>query len=224
MSLRPHDQTGSRAREVRTWRAGGTIVDRIATHYVGGAPEIGNLAYLSLPRENGKESGEGSREKVHSRLGFVADASGVVAVRAHVCTQRPKALSAGARRGVSALRGMLAKNKGGVFGGSGAGEGGEPLDVDDDAENAAPGNGSDRRVGESDRTEDVVARARARIAEARAQGRLDPDVSARATLLARGAGAPPPPAPAPRASSSSSRGETAGSTPRATTPPSPSDA
>ena len=224
MSLRPHDQTGSRAREVRTWRAGGTIVDRIATHYVGGAPEIGNLAYLSLPRENGKESGEGSREKVHSRLGFVADASGVVAVRAHVCTQRPKALSAGARRGVSALRGMLAKNKGGVFGGSGAGEGGEPLDVDDDAENAAPGNGSDRRVGESDRTEDVVARARARIAEARAQGRLDPDVSARATLLARGAGAPPAPAPAPRASSSSSRGETAGSTPRATTPPSPSDA
>ena len=116
---------------------------------------------------------------------------------------------------------MLAKNKGGLFGGSGAGEGGEPLDVDDDAENAAPGNGSDRRVGESDRTEDVVARARARIAEARAQGRLDPDVSARATMLARGAGAPPaPPAPAPRASSSSSRGETAGSTPPATTPPS----
>ena len=223
LSLRPHDQTGSRAREVRTWRAGGTIVDRIATHYVGGAPEIGNLAYLSLPREkesDGKESGKGA-EKVHSRLGFVADASGVVAVRAHVCTQRPKALSAGARRGVSALRGMLAKNKGGLFGGSGAGEGGEPLDVDDDAENAAPGNGSDRRVGESDRTEDVVARARARIAEARAQGRLDPDVSARATMLARGAGAPPaPPALAPRASSSSSRGETAGSTPPATTPPS----
>jgi hypothetical protein len=163
---------------------------------------------------------------VHSRLGFVADASGVVAVRAHVCTQRPKALSAGARRGVSALRGMLAKNKGGLFGGSGAGEGGEPLDVDDDAENAAPGNGSDRRVGESDRTEDVVARARARIAEARAQGRLDPDVSARATLIARGAGAPqaqaPVPAPAPRASSTStsSRAETAGSTPSATTPPS----
>ena len=223
LSLRPHDQTGSRAREVRTWRAGGTIVDRIATHYVGGAPEIGNLAYLSLPREkesDGKESGKGA-EKVHSRLGFVADAGGVVAVRAHVCTQRPKALSAGARRGVSALRGMLAKNKGGLFGGSGAGEGGEPLDVDDDAENAAPGNGSDRLVGESDRTEDVVARARARIAEARAQGRLDPDVSARATMLARGAGAPPaPPALAPRASSSSSRGETAGSTPPATTPPS----
>ena len=227
LSLRPHDQTGARAREVRTWRAGGTIRDRIATHYVGGAPEIGNLSYVAAPAF-GAERDAGS-QKVHSRLGFVADASGVIAVRAHAMTQRPKALSAGARKGISALRGVLTKGKGLGFGGPGARDqtslgGGEALDVDDDAENAAPGNGSAR--GDSDQTEDVVARARARIAEARAQGRLDPDVSARATLIARGAGAPqapaPVPAPAPRASSTStsSRAETAGSTPSATTPPS----
>ena len=225
LSLRPHDQTGARAREVRTWRAGGTIRDRIATHYVGGAPEIGNLSYVAAPAFGAE--GDAGSQKVHSRLGFVADASGVIAVRAHAMTQRPKALSAGARKGVSALRGVLAKGKGLGFGGPGARDqtslgGGEALDVDDDAENAAPGNGSAR--GDSDQTEDVVARARARIAEARAQGRLDPDVSARATLIARGAGAPqaPAPAPAPRASSTStsSRAETAGSTPSATTPPS----
>ena len=227
LSLRPHDQTGARAREVRTWRAGGTIRDRIATHYVGGAPEIGNLSYVAAPAF-GAERDAGS-QKVHSRLGFVADASGTIAVRAHTMTQRPKALSAGARKGISALRGVLTKGKGLGFGGPGARDqtslgGGEALDVDDDAENAAPGNGSAR--GDSDQTEDVVARARARIAEARAQGRLDPDVSARATLIARGAGAPqaqaPVPAPAPRASSTStsSRAETAGSTPSATTPPS----
>ena len=227
LSLRPHDQTGARAREVRTWRAGGTIRDRIATHYVGGAPEIGNLSYVAAPAF-GAERDAGS-QKVHSRLGFVADASGTIAVRAHTMTQRPKALSAGARKGISALRGVLTKGKGLGFGGPGARDqtslgGGEAPDVDDDAENAAPGNGSAR--GDSDQTEDVVARARARIAEARAQGRLDPDVSARATLIARGAGAPqaqaPVPAPAPRASSTStsSRAETAGSTPSATTPPS----
>ena len=215
LSLRPHDQTGARAREVRTWRAGGTIRDRIATHYVGGAPEIGNLSYVAAPAFGAE--GDAGSQKVHSRLGFVADASGVIAVRAHAMTQRPKALSAGARKGVSALRGVLAKGKGLGFGGPGAG--GEALDVDDDAENAAPGNGSAR--GDSDQTEDVVARARARIAEARAQGRLDPDVSARATRIARGAESKTP-APAPRASSTStsSRAETAGSTPSATTPPS----
>ena len=194
LSLRPHDQTGARAREVRTWRAGGTIRDRIATHYVGGAPEIGNLSYVAAPAF-GAERDAGS-QKVHSRLGFVADASGTIAVRAHTMTQRPKALSAGARKGISALRGVLTKGKGLGFGGPGARDqtslgGGEALDVDDDAENAAPGNGSAR--GDSDQTEDVVARARARIAEARAQGRLDPDVSARATLIARGAGAPQAP-------------------------------
>jgi Meckel syndrome type 1 protein len=161
LSLRPHDQTGARAREVRTWRAGGTIRDRIATHYVGGAPEIGNLSYVAAPAF-GAERDAGS-QKVHSRLGFVADASGVIAVRAHAMTQRPKALSAGARKGVSALRGVLAKGKGLGFGGPGARDqtslgGGEALDVDDDAENAAPGNGSAR--GDSDQTEDVVARAR----------------------------------------------------------------
>ena len=237
-SLRPSGGA-SFAREVRTWRAGGTIADRVATHYVGGAPEIGNLAYVaSGSKPTGAEDGVGAgaspEEKVHSRLGFVADAGGSVAVRAHVCTQRPKALSAGARKGVSALRGVLAKGKGGGVLGWPFGPGtGEALDVDDDAENAAPGNGSARGdVDSADQTEDVIARARARIAEARAQGRLDPDVSARATLLARGAGAPPAPAPrgtssadstsapAPRASSAASRSETAGSTPSATTPPS----
>ena len=118
LSLRPHDQTGARAREVRTWRAGGTIRDRIATHYVGGAPEIGNLSYVAAPAF-GAERDAGS-QKVHSRLGFVADASGVIAVRAHVMTQRPKALSAGARKGISALRGVLTKGKGLGFGGPGA--------------------------------------------------------------------------------------------------------
>ena len=143
-------------------------------------------------------------------------------------------LDAEARRMVEALnvRGVvretlvLAKGKGGgVLGGPFGPGTREALDVDDDAENAAPGNGSARGdVDSADQTEDVIARARARIAEARAQGRLDPDVSARATLIARGAGAPAPPAPAPapRASSTStsSRAETAGSTPSATTPPS----
>lgn len=166
-------------RLIKTWRAGGTVCDRIATHYVGGAPEIGNPSYVAAPK--GGEEGA-SAEKVHSRLGFTADASGEIKIRAHLCTQRPKALSAGAASGVSALRGLL----GGKFGTPGArSQSAGVADVDDDVENAAPGNVSNRSVKDDD-VEDVVARARARIAEARAQGRLDPDVSARATLMSRG--------------------------------------
>jgi Meckel syndrome type 1 protein len=188
LSLRPHDQTGARAREVRTWRAGGTIRDRIATHYVGGAPEIGNLSYVAAPAFGAE--GDAGSQKVHSRLGFVADASGVIAVRAHAMTQRPKALSAGARKGVSALRGVLAKGKGLGFGGPGARDqtslgGGEALDVDDDAENAAPGNGSAR--GDSDQTEDVVARARARASRRRGRRGDSTRTFPREPRLSRGA-------------------------------------
>lgn len=182
------NQTSNPERVIKTWRAGGSICDRIATHYVGGAPEIGNLSYVVTPRGS-----EGVfTEKVHSRLGFTADASGEIKVRAHVFTQRPKQLSAGAKKGVSALKGMFSK-KGGLgamLGKAGAtSPGRQPnqqpiMDVDDDVENAAPDTSSS--VKEEEEVEDVVARARARIAEARAQGRLDPDASARATMLARG--------------------------------------
>ena len=62
---------------MRTWRAGGTIADRVATHYVGGAPEIGNLSYVAAPAFGAE--GDAGSQKVHSRLGFIADASGVIA-------------------------------------------------------------------------------------------------------------------------------------------------
>ena len=124
-------------------------------------------------------------EKVHSRLGFVADASGEIKVRAHLCTQRPRVLSTGAKKGMAALRGTFGK-------GTALGAGSESvpvdaLDVDDDVENAAPvGVAGDPWMKDDAAVEDVVARARARIAEARAQGRLHPNAAVRATLAPRG--------------------------------------
>ena len=64
--------------------------------------------------------------------------------RARVCTRRPEALSRGAGKGFGATLGTIAK-----------GGGNEALDVDDDAENDAPGNGSAR--GGTDQTEEVVS-------------------------------------------------------------------
>ena len=162
---------------VKTWRAGGSLLDRMKTHYVGGAPEIGDVTYVGVPRDE-----KGS--KVHSRLGFVADASGDVKVRAHVMTQRPRQASSAAKKGFGKLRGLFAS--GGISGGDGDG------DEDEDGDGAA-GTAAGRRVAAEREVADVVARARARIAEARAQGRADPKAAPRAMLLARA----PVPAPAP---------------------------
>ena len=46
-----------------------TGVDRMATHFVGGSPELGDITYVGTPRDV-KDSGP-----VNSRLGFVTDSS-----------------------------------------------------------------------------------------------------------------------------------------------------
>ena len=190
LSLRPHDQT-ARAREVRTWRAGGTIRDRIATHYVGGAPEIGNLSYVAAPAF-------ANATRVHKkalRLGFEADASGVIAVRAHAMTRGPRRLPG--RKGTGRAARRAYEGRGSVR----------------RARRARPDiAGGRRRRGRRRRKRRVRTGRRAAIptrrrmvgrARARAHrggegaGSTRPDVSARATLIARGAGAPQAPAAVP---------------------------
>ena len=148
---------------VKTWRAGGSLLDRMKTHYVGGAAEIGDVTYAGVPRD-------AKRGGAHSRLGFVADASGDVKVRAHVMIQRPRQASSAAKKGFDKLKSLFAS--GDVSGGGGDGDGLE-------------GTAEGRRVAAEREVVDVVARARARIAEARAQGRADPKAVPRAMLLAR---------------------------------------
>ena len=148
---------------VKTWRAGGSLLDRMKTHYVGGAAEIGDVTYAGVPRD-------AKRGGAHSRLGFVADASGDVKVRAHVMIQRPRQASSAAKKGFDKLKSLFAS--GDVSGGDGDGDGLE-------------GTAEGRRVAAEREVVDVVARARARIAEARAQGRADPKAVPRAMLLAR---------------------------------------
>ena len=82
---------------VKTWRAGGSLLDRMKTHYVGGAAEIGDVTYAGVPRD-------AKRGGAHSRLGFVADASGDVKVRAHVMIQRPRQASSAAKKGFDKLK------------------------------------------------------------------------------------------------------------------------
>ena len=148
---------------VKTWRAGGSLLDRMKTHYVGGAAEIGDVTYAGVPRD-------AKRGGAHSRLGFVADASGDVKVRAHVMIQRPRQASSAAKKGFDKLKSLFAS--GDISGGGGDGDGLE-------------GTAEGRRVAAEREVVDVVARARARIAEARAQGRADPKAVPRAMLLAR---------------------------------------
>ena len=148
---------------VKTWRAGGSLLDRMKTHYVGGAAEIGDVTYAGVPRD-------AKRGGAHSRLGFVADASGDVKVRAHVMIQRPRQASSAAKKGFDKLKSLFAS--GDIPGGGGDGDGLE-------------GTAEGRRVAAEREVVDVVARARARIAEARAQGRADPKAVPRAMLLAR---------------------------------------
>ena len=148
---------------VKTWRAGGSLLDRMKTHYAGGAAEIGDVTYAGVPRD-------AKRGGAHSRLGFVADASGDVKVRAHVMIQRPRQASSAAKKGFDKLKSLFAS--GDISGGGGDGDGLE-------------GTAEGRRVAAEREVVDVVARARARIAEARAQGRADPKAVPRAMLLAR---------------------------------------
>ena len=149
---------------VKTWRAGGSLLDRMKTDPVGGAAEIGDVTYAGVPRD-AKRGGAS-----YSRLGFVADASGDVKVRAHVMIQRPRQASSAAKKGFDKLKSLFAS--GDVSGGAGTGTGWR-------------GRRRGRRVAAEREVVDVVARARARIAEARAQGRADPKAVPRAMLLAR---------------------------------------
>jgi Meckel syndrome type 1 protein len=176
---------------VKTWRAGGTILDRLRAHYVGGSPEIGDLAYVGVPRD-------AKGQKVHSRLGFVADASGEIKIRAHVATQRRRGRSKAAASGVGKL-------KAGLF--SFGKRGGDPNDYDSN-QAIRPGatgepTGDPSALDDLDaaprterEVEDVVARARARVAEARSRERDFGRAAAAADFarpgFARGQGQVPP--------------------------------
>ena len=177
-------EVGASETAVKTWRAGGTITDRLRAHYVGGSPEIGDLAYVGVPRD-------AKGQKVHSRLGFVADASGEIKIRAHVATQRRRGRSKAAASGVGKLKaGLFGKkgfdpndsNRASRPGATGESTEGSPLDDLDDKPR------TEREV------EDVVARARARVAEARSRGRDFGRAAAAADFArpARGQGQVPP--------------------------------
>jgi Meckel syndrome type 1 protein len=62
---------GSAEHRIKTWKVGGSIRDRVATHFIGGTPEIGDVTYAGMPRD-------AKSIAVHSRLGFVADSSGEI--------------------------------------------------------------------------------------------------------------------------------------------------
>ena len=175
LSLRPHDQTGARAREVRTWRAGGTIRDRIATHYVGGAPEIGNLSYDAAPAYGAE------RARVHKKCtaAWLRSRRERRHRRARARDAEARA-SAGARR-ARALRGVLTKGKGLGFGGPGA----RTRHAEGARRTTAPSAAPERAArGDSGQTEDVAARARASGGEG--AGATRPGRFRRATLIARG--------------------------------------
>ena len=167
---------GSVTHRIKTWRAGGSVRDRVATHFVGGAPEVGDVTYAGTPRDI-------KGTAVHSRLGFVADSSGEIKVRTNIMSQSRGALSGGAAVGLSMLRRSVLPDSGGGSGGRGA------------------GGATDRRLASVRNIAEVVERARARLAEARAEGRLNPNVAPRALLLSRAQqqrGAPESQAPTPR--------------------------
>ena len=167
---------GSRTEVIKTWKAGGTVADRVASQFVGGSPEIGDVSYAGVPAD--------AKDKpVHSRLGFVADSSGEIKVRVNIVTQTKADASAAAKKGLGLLKGLLGKGAGG--------KGGEK----DGAISAR------ERFEKKEAVEDVVSRARARLAEARAQNRQNSAAAPRAMLLSRReAEARPAPAhPAPYA-------------------------
>ena len=124
---------------VKTWRAG-VAARQDEDAFVGGAAEIGDVTYAGVPRD-------AKRGGAHSRLGFVADASGDVKVRAHVMIQRPRQASSAAKKGFDKLKSLFAS--GDVSGGGGDGDGLE-------------GTAEGRRVAAEREVVDVVARARAR--------------------------------------------------------------
>ena len=88
---------------IKTWKAGGTIADRVASQFVGGSPEIGDVSYAGVPAD--------AKDKpVHSRLGFVADSSGEIKVRVNIVTQTKADASAAAKKGLGLLKGLLGKD------------------------------------------------------------------------------------------------------------------
>lgn len=165
---------GSCTKVIKTWKAGGTIADRVASQFVGGSPEIGDVSYAGVPAD--------AKDKpVHSRLGFVADSSGEIKVRVNIVTQTKADASAAAKKGLGLLKGLLGKGGPGAKGGDKEG---------------APG-----KYEKKEAVEDVVSRARARLAEARAQNRQNPAAAPRAMLLSRreAEARPAPAQPAPYA-------------------------
>ena len=103
---------GSRTEVIKTWKAGGTIADRVASQFVGGSPEIGDVSYAGVPAD--------AKDKpVHSRLGFVADSSGEIKVRVNIVTQTKADASAAAKKGLGLLKNLLGKGPGGKGGDAG---------------------------------------------------------------------------------------------------------
>ena len=95
---------GSSTKLLKTWKAGGTIADRVASQFVGGSPEIGDITYSGIPAD-------AKGKPVHSRQGFVADTSGEIKVRVNVMTQTKADASAAAKKGLGLLKGLLGKGK-----------------------------------------------------------------------------------------------------------------
>lgn len=164
---------GTCTKVIKTWKAGGTIADRVASQFVGGSPEIGDVSYAGVPAD--------AKDKpVHSRLGFVADSSGEIKVRVNIVTQTKGDASAGAKKGLGLLKNLLGKGPG---------------------DKGGDGKGARERYEKKEAVEDVVSRARARLAEARAQNRQNPAAAPRAMLLSRreAEARPAPAQPAPYA-------------------------
>ena len=164
---------GTCTKVIKTWKAGGTIADRVASQFVGGSPEIGDVSYAGVPAD--------AKDKpVHSRLGFVADSSGEIKVRVNIVTQTKGDASAAAKKGLGLLKNLLGKGPG---------------------DKGGDGKGARERYEKKEAVEDVVSRARARLAEARAQNRQNPAAAPRAMLLSRreAEARPAPAQPAPYA-------------------------
>ncbi|EFJ41998.1 hypothetical protein VOLCADRAFT_119536 [Volvox carteri f. nagariensis] len=96
-----HPVPGSETHVVRTWKPLGTIRDRQAEFFVGGSPELADLAYLTTPT--------GFNGKILNKYGFKTETIGAIKVRLHTVVQRynpdAAALAELRRSGASPLRG-----------------------------------------------------------------------------------------------------------------------
>ncbi|GFR46371.1 hypothetical protein Agub_g7952, partial [Astrephomene gubernaculifera] len=71
---------GSGSHVVRTWRPLGTIREGLAQFFIGGSPELADLAYLTTPA--------GFNGRILNKYGFKTESGGAIKVRLNTVTQR----------------------------------------------------------------------------------------------------------------------------------------